>query len=197
MFKTADLDYLTRINRADYLSAIKRDDLKKAREIIDSGLDLKTQASSFLSDVTPVLRDHLRDHNHNIVEHFIDVFPRTEFSHYHASSLCTAAIENQAYSIAHKIIDHISMTDSTLNSMMQAMAAQKHSKSLQELIDKLQEIDSEGVDPRRSVCDMHQRFREDKVENTNISEDLFKNVPDSGSQIAQEVKCFVVPKVIE
>ena len=73
----------------------------------------------------------------------------------------------------------------------------KKLKNVVGMIDKLQEIDSEGVDPLRSVCDMHQRFREDKVENTNISEDLFKNVPDSGSQIAQEVKCFVVPKVIE
>jgi len=74
------------------------------------------------------------------------------------------------------------------------------SKKLQnvvKMIDTLKEIDSEGVMPLRSVWDMHQRFREDKIENVNLSEELFKNVPDSGSQIAQEVKCFIVPKVIE
>ena len=73
----------------------------------------------------------------------------------------------------------------------------KKLKNVVGMIDKLQEIDSQGVEPLRSVCDMHQRFREDKVVNSNISEDLFKNVPGSGSQIAREVKCFVVPKVIE
>jgi aspartyl-tRNA(Asn)/glutamyl-tRNA(Gln) amidotransferase subunit C len=65
------------------------------------------------------------------------------------------------------------------------------------MIDKLQEIDCEGVEPLRSVCDMHQRMREDKIETSDISEDLFKNIPDKGAEIAKEVKCFVVPKVIE
>lgn len=65
------------------------------------------------------------------------------------------------------------------------------------MIDKLQEIDCEGVEPLRSVCDVHQRMREDKIEISDISEDLFKNVPEKGSEIAREVKCFVVPKVIE
>ncbi len=65
------------------------------------------------------------------------------------------------------------------------------------MIDKLQEVDCDGVEPLRSVCDVHQRFREDKVEISDISEDLFKNVPERGSEIAREVKCFVVPKVIE
>lgn len=73
----------------------------------------------------------------------------------------------------------------------------KKLKNVVGMIDKLQEIDSEGVDPLRSVCDMHQRFRDDDVKDSNISEELFKNVPNSGSQIAREVKCFVVPKVIE
>ena len=65
------------------------------------------------------------------------------------------------------------------------------------MIDKLQEVDCKGVEPLRSVCDMHQRMREDKIETSDLSEDLFKNVPEKGSEIAKEVKCFVVPKVIE
>ena len=65
------------------------------------------------------------------------------------------------------------------------------------MIDKLREVDCEGVEPLRSVCDMHQRMREDKVEISDISDDLFKNIPEKGAEIAKEVKCFVVPKVIE
>ena len=65
------------------------------------------------------------------------------------------------------------------------------------MIDKLQKIDCNGIEPLRSVCDMYQRFREDKIEISDISEDIFKNVPEKGSEIAKEVKCFVVPKVIE
>ena len=65
------------------------------------------------------------------------------------------------------------------------------------MIDKLQEVDCEGIEPLRSVCDMHQRCREDKIEISDIWEDLFKNVPEKGYEIAREVKCFVVPKVIE
>jgi aspartyl-tRNA(Asn)/glutamyl-tRNA(Gln) amidotransferase subunit C len=65
------------------------------------------------------------------------------------------------------------------------------------MIDRLQAVDCKNVEPLRSVCDMHQRMREDKVEVSDISEDLFKNIPEKGSEIAKEVKCFVVPKVIE
>jgi aspartyl-tRNA(Asn)/glutamyl-tRNA(Gln) amidotransferase subunit C len=70
-------------------------------------------------------------------------------------------------------------------------------KNVVGMIDKLQEVDCDGVEPLRSVCDMHQRMREDKIEVSDLSEDLFKNIPKTGSDIAKEVKCFVVPKVIE
>ena len=66
-----------------------------------------------------------------------------------------------------------------------------------EMIDMLQEIDCEGIEPLRSICDMYQALREDTVEMSDISEDLFENVPKQGSEIARKVKCFIVPKVIE
>lgn len=69
--------------------------------------------------------------------------------------------------------------------------------SIMGMIDQLHEVDCQGVEPLRSVCDMSQRMREDEVEITDISDDLFKNVPSKGSEISKEVKCFVVPKVIE
>jgi len=70
-------------------------------------------------------------------------------------------------------------------------------KSVTEMIDMIQEIDCEGVEPLRSVCEMQQRMRDDEVRIDDISEDLFSNIPEKGAEIAKEVKCFVVPKVVE
>jgi aspartyl-tRNA(Asn)/glutamyl-tRNA(Gln) amidotransferase subunit C len=66
-----------------------------------------------------------------------------------------------------------------------------------EMIDTLKEVDCKGVEPLRSVCDMHQRFREDEVTISNIADQLFANVPAKNSQFAKEVKCFIVPKMVE
>ncbi|PCJ27135.1 MAG: Asp-tRNA(Asn)/Glu-tRNA(Gln) amidotransferase GatCAB subunit C [Rickettsiales bacterium] len=66
-----------------------------------------------------------------------------------------------------------------------------------DMIDEMQELDISGVKPLRSVLDGSQRFREDKIENSDISEDLFKNTPEEIAEFAKEIKCFVVPKVIE
>ncbi len=90
-----------------------------------------------------------------------------------------------------QILSKLDFSDNELKSFSHKLA------SVVDMIDRLQEIDCEGVEPLRSVCDMHQRMREDKIEVSDISEDLFKNVPEKGSEIAREVKCFVVPKVIE
>jgi aspartyl-tRNA(Asn)/glutamyl-tRNA(Gln) amidotransferase subunit C len=65
------------------------------------------------------------------------------------------------------------------------------------MIDQLQEVPCENVEPLRSVCEMFQRLREDEVTISDISADLFKNIPEKGKDFASEVKCFVVPKVIE
>ena len=69
--------------------------------------------------------------------------------------------------------------------------------SVMQMIDELQQVDCSSVEPLRSVCDMDQRMRQDEVEASDISNDLFKNVPEKGAAFAREIKCFVVPKVIE
>lgn len=66
-----------------------------------------------------------------------------------------------------------------------------------EMIDTLKDVDCKGVEPLRSVCDMQQRFREDEVTVGNIAEQLFANVPAKDAQFAREVKCFIVPKMVE
>ncbi len=69
--------------------------------------------------------------------------------------------------------------------------------SVMDMIDQLQDVDCSGVEPLRSVCDGNQRLRLDEVTADDKSDDLFKNIPDTGSSFAKEIKCFVVPKVIE
>jgi aspartyl-tRNA(Asn)/glutamyl-tRNA(Gln) amidotransferase subunit C len=66
-----------------------------------------------------------------------------------------------------------------------------------DMIDKIHEVDCEGVEPLRSVCEMSQRMRDDEITVSDISEDLFKNVPGGNADLAKEIKCFVVPKVVE
>ncbi len=66
-----------------------------------------------------------------------------------------------------------------------------------EMINKLHDIDCQNVEPLCSVSELNQRVVEDKVLVNDISEDLFKNIPKEGRELAKEVKCFVVPKVME
>ncbi len=66
-----------------------------------------------------------------------------------------------------------------------------------QMIDSLQEVKCDNVEPLRSVSELNQRMRPDEIINRDISDDLFKNIPSEGAQFAKEVKCFVVPKVIE
>lgn len=66
-----------------------------------------------------------------------------------------------------------------------------------EMIDTLKTVDCTNVEPLRSVSEDYQRMREDKVTIGNIDEQLFANVPSKNAQFAKEVKCFIVPKVVE
>jgi aspartyl-tRNA(Asn)/glutamyl-tRNA(Gln) amidotransferase subunit C len=65
------------------------------------------------------------------------------------------------------------------------------------MIDDIADVDCTGVEPLRSVCDMDQRMRADEVTDGDILSQLFSNVPSKGSEFAKEIKCFVVPKVVE
>jgi len=65
------------------------------------------------------------------------------------------------------------------------------------MIDSLAQANSENIEPLRSVSDMYQRTREDKVNVGNIADQLFANVPAKNAEFAKEVKCFIVPKMVE
>lgn len=69
--------------------------------------------------------------------------------------------------------------------------------TIMDMIDQIQEVDCEGVEPLTSVTDMCQRVRKDK-EIANVStNELFSNAPGTDSKLAKEIKCFIVPKVVE
>ena len=65
------------------------------------------------------------------------------------------------------------------------------------MINQIHEVECENIEPLRSVSEINQRMRPDIVDVPDLSEDLFKNVPSSQANLAREIKCFVVPKVVE
>lgn len=65
------------------------------------------------------------------------------------------------------------------------------------MMDEVSKVDCEGVVPLKSVCDMEQPMRPDTVTSGDISDQLFLNIPAKGAGFAKEIKCFVVPKVVE
>lgn len=73
----------------------------------------------------------------------------------------------------------------------------KKLNSVMAMIDSLVEVNCENIKPLRSVSDMYQRTREDEVNVGNISNQLFANVPAKNAEFAKEVKCFIVPKMVE
>ncbi|MCP5369692.1 MAG: Asp-tRNA(Asn)/Glu-tRNA(Gln) amidotransferase subunit GatC [Rickettsiaceae bacterium] len=66
-----------------------------------------------------------------------------------------------------------------------------------EMINKLHAINCEGIEPLYSVSELNQRLVADEVLTGDIAEDLFTNVPKEGRELAKEIKCFIVPKVME
>tara|TARA_B100000925_G_scaffold115541_1_gene85619 strand:- start:1253 stop:1540 length:288 start_codon:yes stop_codon:yes gene_type:complete len=63
--------------------------------------------------------------------------------------------------------------------------------SIFEFIEKLNELNTENVEPLTSVANTTLRFREDEVKSQNIREKILSNSPDNNEDF------FVVPKVVE
>jgi aspartyl-tRNA(Asn)/glutamyl-tRNA(Gln) amidotransferase subunit C len=85
----------------------------------------------------------------------------------------------------------LSFTENELSSF------QKQLTSIMDMIDELNEVDCTNVEPLTSVCNMTQRVRKDAINALDISEELFTNVPGESAEFAKEIKCFIVPKVVE
>lgn len=65
------------------------------------------------------------------------------------------------------------------------------------LIEPLRDVDTENVEPLTSVVASKLYTRRDEVTDGSIEDDLFINVPGKSAALAREIKCFIVPKVVE
>ena len=61
----------------------------------------------------------------------------------------------------------------------------------QSAIEKLNELDTENIEPLTSVAEITLKLRSDEVKSENIREQILKNSPDENEDF------FVVPRVVE
>lgn len=64
-------------------------------------------------------------------------------------------------------------------------------ESMLDYVDKLNELDTDGVEPMSHVFPVHNVFREDVVTNENDREEILKNAPE------KKDGAFMVPKTVE
>ena len=69
--------------------------------------------------------------------------------------------------------------------------AKKDMESMLDYVDKLNELDTDGVEPMSHVFPVNNVFREDIVINGDDREDILKNAPE------RKDGAFVVPKTVE
>jgi aspartyl-tRNA(Asn)/glutamyl-tRNA(Gln) amidotransferase subunit C len=70
-------------------------------------------------------------------------------------------------------------------------AARKDMGSMLDYIDKLNELDTSGVEPMSHVFPVQNVFREDEVRNGDIRSEILKNAP------GEKNGMFKVPKIVE
>ena len=63
--------------------------------------------------------------------------------------------------------------------------------SIFKFIEKLNELNTDNIEPLTSVAETTLKFRTDEVKNQNIREQIIKNSPEDNEDF------FVVPKVVE
>ena len=63
--------------------------------------------------------------------------------------------------------------------------------SIFKFIEKLNELNTDNVEPLTSIAETTLKFRSDEVKNQNIREQIIKNSPEDNEDF------FVVPKVVE
>ncbi len=69
-------------------------------------------------------------------------------------------------------------------------AAKKDMGSMLDYVDKLNELDTEGIEPMSHVFDVKNVFREDVVTNDDQTESIISNAPEHTDD------SFVVPKTV-
>ena len=88
-------------------------------------------------------------------------------------------------------IDYVGILAKLSLSPEEKEQAKKDMGSMLDYIDKLGELDTEGVEPMSHVFPVKNVFREDIVTNGDIREDILKNAP------GEKDGMFVVPRTFE
>ncbi|MDA9172826.1 Asp-tRNA(Asn)/Glu-tRNA(Gln) amidotransferase subunit GatC [Candidatus Pelagibacter sp.] len=94
-------------------------------------------------------------------------------------------------SIDLKTIKHISKLSRISVDEKKAEKLAGDLNSIFEFIEKLNELNTDKVEPLTSVAETTLKFRSDEVKSENIREQIIKNSPEDNEDF------FVVPKVVE
>ena len=94
-------------------------------------------------------------------------------------------------SIDLKTIKHISKLSRISVDEKKAEKLAGDLNSIFNFIEKLNELNTDNVEPLTSVVETTLKFRSDEVKNQNIREQIIKNSPEENEDF------FVVPKVVE
>lgn len=92
--------------------------------------------------------------------------------------------------ISNETIEYVGILAKLELSEEEKEKAKKDMGNMLDYIDKLGELDTEGVEPMSHVFPMNNVFREDIVTNGDMREEILKNAPD------EKEGMFVVPKTI-
>ena len=84
------------------------------------------------------------------------------------------------------LLSKINVKDSEMNYFSSQLS------QIFEMINSINDIDLEDIEPLTSICYMNLRTRQDIVTDMANEDDLFAN-----TNHGKEIHCFVVPKVIE
>ena len=98
---------------------------------------------------------------------------------------------NYHMSINLKTIKHISKLSRISVDEQKAEKLAGDLNSIFEFIEKLNELNTDNIEPLTSVAETTLKFREDEVKSENIREQIIKNSPEDNEDF------FVVPKVVE
>ena len=90
-----------------------------------------------------------------------------------------------------KTVKHISKLARISVNDEKAKKLEKDLNSIFKWIEKLNELNTDKVEPLTSIAETTLRFRKDQILSKNIREDILKNSPKDNKDY------FVVPKVVE
>ena len=90
-----------------------------------------------------------------------------------------------------KTVKHISKLSRISIDDQKAKKLEKDLNSIFKWIEKLNELNTDKVEPLTSIAETTLRFRKDQVLSKNIREDILKHSPKDNKDY------FVVPKVVE